>query len=139
MEHRWGDRRRVTLPVRIRRLGHKSAVGWLTDISLSGAYVRTTAALSLVSRIHVEVDARGAGNTGPRQLRLQGRVVRHGAAGVGIEWVEFASETLCEILRIATSTHQHRTDQTVEAAQDQGPGMLTMHSVACERMLCITP
>ncbi len=139
MEHRWGDRRRLTLRVRIRRRGHNSAIGWLTDISLSGAYVRTTAALSLVSRIHVEVDARTADDTRPRPLRLQGRVVRHGPAGMGIEWEEFASETLNEILRIATPTHQQRTAHKVEAAQVQVSWSLTMQGMACKKMSCVAP
>jgi hypothetical protein len=139
MEHRWGDRRRVTLRVRIRRRGQNSAIGWLTDISLSGAYVQTSAGLPLVSQIQVAVDERGAGNLVLQPLRLRGRIVRHGPAGVGVEWEEFASETLDQILRIATSAHRHRTALRVEAAQDQGPRTATMHRMACSKMLCIAP
>jgi PilZ domain len=84
----------VTLRVRIRRRGQNSAIGWLTDVSLSGAYVQTSAPLSLVSRIHVAVDQRGTGNLALRSLRLRGRIVRHGPGGVGVEWEEFASEIL---------------------------------------------
>jgi hypothetical protein len=71
--------------------------------------------------------------------RLQGRVVRHGLAGIGVEWEDFASETLCEILRIASPNHPHRAAQTVEAAQDQGPWMLTMRSTTIQKLRCIEP
>ena len=126
MEHRWGRRRQVTLRVRIGGPGHHSALGRLTNISLSGGYVRTAAMPSLVSQMHVEIDAHRADNAG--HLRLQGRVVRHGLKGMGLEWEEFASETLCEILRIATPSHPD------SAAQRQRPRKI--RAIGCSQ--CIT-
>jgi PilZ domain len=139
MEHRWGDRRSVALRVRIRRRGQNPAIGWLTDISISGAYVHTSAALPLVSRIQVAVDECGAGNLALRPLRLLGRIVRHGPVGVGVEWEEFASETLDPILRIAMSIHRYRAAVRAETAQDQGSWTRPTHRMACRKMLCIAP
>jgi hypothetical protein len=100
MEHRWGARQRVRLGVRIGGPGVHPSIGWLTDLSLSGAYLRTTAALPcLAGQIHVELAGRQAGHSGQPPLGLLGRVVRHGTAGIGIEWDEFGSEVLCEVLR----------------------------------------
>ncbi len=105
MEHRWGRRRRLILRVRFLEAEHAVAMGWLTDVSLSGGYVTTTAGLAIMSQVTLEVDEHGTSSASSRSLRLQGRVVRHGPTGLGIEWEEFASETLIQTVRIATSIH----------------------------------
>jgi hypothetical protein len=132
MEHRWGDRRQVILRVRLYGPGELSAIGWLTDISLSGAYVKTMAALDSMSQIHIEVDEHSGGNTEAAPLQLQGRVVRHGSAGVGVEWEEFASGTLGDLVRIATSSPTRRTRQTPEGPQRLGVWTLAMSGVSNE-------
>jgi hypothetical protein len=117
MEHRWGARQRVRLGVRIRGPGLHLSIGWLTDLSLSGAYVHTTATLASASQIHVELAERYAGHTGQRHRGLPGRVVRHGPGGIGIEWDEFASEVLCGILQSATRPSKYggaSTDARIE-------------------------
>jgi len=58
MEHRWGDRQHVILGVRLYGPGQVCATGRLTDISLSGAYVRTTSRLAVMSQVTLEVDER---------------------------------------------------------------------------------
>lgn len=99
MEHRWGDRRRVILEVRLYGPGQIYTTGSLTDISLSGAYVRTTSRLAVMSQVTVEVDDHSIPSAAPRPLRLHGRVVRHGPTGIGVEWEEFASGKLSGIER----------------------------------------
>lgn len=121
MEHRWGDRRPVILRVRLDGPSQISASGWLMDVSISGAYVRTMAALATMSRINIEMDEHNSGHPGLGQLRLQGRVVRLAPMGIGVEWEEFASGTLGELVEIATSFHRHRVHHTHKGAQ--GPGL----------------
>jgi len=111
MEHRWGDRRQVILPIRLHGPDRTPALGWLTDISLSGAYVRTIAAVATMSQVDIEVAEHSSGIAKPGPLRLRGRVVRHGPIGMGVEWQEFASDTLGEVLRIAACI-PHRIDRT---------------------------
>ncbi len=95
MEHRWGKRRPLTARVRIFGPGQLCAIGWLTDISVSGTYVRTLATLATMSRIVIEVEGHHSGGGPSEPLQLRGRVVRQGPGGVGVEWEEFASWQIC--------------------------------------------
>jgi hypothetical protein len=121
MEHRWGDRRQVILSIRLYGSDRSAAIGLLTDISLSGAYVRTAFTPADLSQINIEVDEHDRGNTGPGPLQLQGRVVRHGPTGVGIEWKEFASASLGELVRIATCIHSADNQGSRTAAPSKLP------------------
>ena len=73
------------------------------DVSLSGGYVKTMATFSTLSPIHIEVDERQGGNSAAPPIQLRGHVIRHGAMGVGVEWEEFGSGMLGELVRIAIS------------------------------------
>jgi len=112
MEHRWGDRRKIILRVRLRGSGQATASGWLTDLSLSGAYVRTLAALAPMGQIEIELIERASSHHGHGPVQLQARVVRHGLTGIGVEWDEFASGAVGEILRNARSGQRHGASPT---------------------------
>jgi hypothetical protein len=60
--------------------------------------------------INIDVDERSTGHASAGPLRLQGRIVRHGPAGVGIVWEDFASERLAEMVRIAALIDRQRID-----------------------------
>jgi hypothetical protein len=139
MEHRWGHRWRVILPVRLDGTAQTAALGWLTDISLSGGYVRTAAALAIMSHIHIEVDESGGGATRLRPLLLQGRVARHGPAGIGVEWEEFATGRLGKIFRIAKLNHRHGIHQPFEVAPDAGWRTLPTHDTPHDADSCLEP
>jgi hypothetical protein len=138
MEHRWGARRQVILRIRLYGPDRTSAIGWLTDISLSGAYVRTMAAVATMSQVDIEVAERSSGNAEAGPLRLQGRVVRHGPMGVGVEWQEFASGALGEVLQIAACI-PHQIDQTREGAPGSGVWSHEMYGMSDERLSGIEP
>jgi hypothetical protein len=74
-----------------------------------------------------------------RPLPLQGRVVRHGSTGVGVEWEEFASETLDEIVQIATSIPPHPIDMTLEGARSLEFWTLAIAGVSNEKLRVIEP
>jgi hypothetical protein len=120
MEHRWGRRRRVILPVRLGESGQTTTMGWLTDISLSGGYVKTLPGPALLAQVSVEVGEPDDGGSWLRPLQLRGRVVRRGPTGIGIEWEEFASETLARIVRIATPAREPGFAASPDEAPDQG-------------------
>lgn len=105
MEHRWGQRQQLILRVRLSGTC-PAATGWLTDISVSGAYVRTLARLSLMSQVNIQVEEPLGGKSRDLPPPLQGRIVRHGPTGLGIEWDNFASETLAQISRFAIPMHR---------------------------------
>lgn len=126
MEHRWGDRRKMMLRVRLYGPGPQSAIGRLMDVSLSGCYIKTMATLSTLIPIHIEVDERQGGNAAAAPMRLSGRVIRQGATGVGVEWEEFDSGTLGQLLRIAISIRPNRIARTPDVPQFRALWTLAM-------------
>ncbi len=123
MEHRWGDRRQVILRVLLRHPDQRCAAGRLTNISLSGAYVQTRSEFTVFSRIEVAFDAarHGLARLGP--MRLQGRIVRRGKSGMGIEWEEFSPEELGKIVRVAASISLRRPQMEQTRSQRRGHGL----------------
>ena len=110
MEHRWGERRELILRVRLCRRGRASIDAWLTNVSLSGAYVKTGAGSWDTSLIRIEVARLGA-SEGRKPLRLHARVVRQEPGGVGIEWESLQAADLAEILRLAALSEASGRDR----------------------------
>lgn len=96
MDHRWGHRVTVDISVRLICQPHAIGVGWLRDLSISGGFVRTTLAPSLLARIHI-VDALGADEDAEHE-ELEAHVVRRGRVGIGVEWTELAPAAVRRIL-----------------------------------------
>jgi hypothetical protein len=97
MEHRWGTRIAVHIPVRV-TAAYSSVVriGRLTNLSLSGAFI-TGFGFRPLSRIHVSVEY-------PLPLqrpveKLAAIVARVCEEGAGIVWCEFAPRTMLELMR----------------------------------------
>ncbi len=81
MEHRWGQRDEVAIPVRLRwQHRYGAAIGEITNISTSGAWVQTAAQMPLLAPI--EVDMRSVEG----RSRIEAYVVRRTSSGIGIEW-----------------------------------------------------
>jgi hypothetical protein len=81
MEHRWGQREDVSIPVRLRwRQRYGAATGEITNISASGAWIQTNARLPLLAPLEVDMLAAG----GPGSIAAY--VVRKSSGGYGIEW-----------------------------------------------------
>ena len=89
MEHRCGTRHEVDIAVYARSHGGVvSSVGWLRDISASGAFLVTT--LPIDPPAHVSLRVVDADGRFPS--RLEGHVIRRTPDGLGIEWAEYAPE-----------------------------------------------
>ena len=127
----------VILRVALSRPGHAPVRAWLINISLSGAYLATAGALPVLGSIEIHVDARTSAASGCGALRLPGRIVRHGPAGVGIEWEGLASETLSGILRIAAPAVRQRMDLT--RSQGRSPWTLVPSTSLVEGVGSIKP
>jgi len=130
MEHRWGVRRAVDLGVRICGEDETTAVGRLADISISGAYVRTSKTFGLTSRIYIEARANRSRAVVSEPLRLAGRVVRQEFMGIGIEWDDLGSEMLRRFMAHAMSMRRIGTGLTEERARDERCLVLMMHGLA---------
>lgn len=103
MEHRWGERLKVALPVRIHAACGLVGSGLVVNFSVSGALIATHLPVALLSQVHVIfTSGRGAAR---RPLRgadstFEGQVVRKNAAGFAVEWSDFGSE---EVVAFANS------------------------------------
>jgi hypothetical protein len=101
MEHRWGERIQVKLPVRV--MAHRFSVrdAWLADMSVSGALVKGNLDARLLSRIQVAL----ALPPRPKHesLVVEAYVARKYKDGFGIEWCEFAPGAIRELLSAVTA------------------------------------
>jgi hypothetical protein len=65
----------------------------LTDMSLSGAFVRTP--VQLLPLTPIRITWRRVGAPALRRSTLQAHVIRQSPDGLGIEWEEFAPRQVC--------------------------------------------
>lgn len=96
MEHRWGERVRVDLPVRITAHPFTVRHGRLTNLSVSGAMIKADFELRVLSRIQIVIEM-------PHKTRCEAPniaayVTRSTKGGVGIEWCEFSPGMVGELL-----------------------------------------
>jgi len=98
MEHRWGKRVIVHIPVQLTVAEpFFSCDGQVTDLSVSGARIVTSQPLRILSRIQVLIDA-SILPKGPAAT-LTAYVARHHTSGVAVEWCQFAPAAVADILR----------------------------------------
>jgi len=110
MEHRWGQRVGVDLPVRIAADPFPQRAGRLANLSASGAFIRTDAELRLLVRVVVVIE------TQPDSRReaptIPGYVARKLGDGVGIAWCEFAPLEITRILQSLTAPPRNRSEES---------------------------
>ncbi len=104
MEHRWGERVAVDIPVRLAGHPFSVRVGRLVNLSVSGAQIKAEFAWRLHSRIHAVLEL-------PQRSKheaptIDAYVTRKFRDGIGVEWCEFAPRAVRELLRSAT-THRY--------------------------------
>jgi hypothetical protein len=99
-EHRWGERVRVDIPVRVMAEGRDTAHCRLNNLSLSGALVRADHALAFPLLIDVHIDSTVQPGTACVVKACVSRKVAH---GVGIEWCNFAPPVVKDLLRSPTT------------------------------------
>jgi hypothetical protein len=98
LEHRWGERIRVNIPVRVETNQFTGANGCMQDLSLSGALMKSDSDLRLHTLIEVSI-AMPPPST--RTAVIKAHVSRKFKEGVGIEWYDFAPNIIRDLLRFA--------------------------------------
>lgn len=93
MEHRWGQRMAIKLPV---RCNDGELVSWMRDVSASGAFIETVPLVPIFSLLHVAFMVEGSMQSIPAY------VVRVCRDGLGVEWCTFAPQTIRALLMSAT-------------------------------------
>jgi hypothetical protein len=101
MEHRWGQRVGVDIPVRITGHPFSVRIGRLSNLSVSGAFIKADFDLRLLSRIQVAIEL-------PHRSRhdapiIAAYVARKNKDGIGVEWCEFAPPDVTRMLQSITA------------------------------------
>jgi hypothetical protein len=103
MEHRWGERIGADIPVRI--TGHPFTVrsGRLSNLSVSGAFIRVDVDVRPLARILVAIEL-------PHRTKydaptIPAFVARKLKDGIGIEWCEFKPPAICRLLQSFAARH----------------------------------
>ena len=99
MEHRWGIRTCLARPVRVRSSGALAAPAVLSDISVSGALLQTSAPFALHARLEVQLFPPGSGYSS-----VEATVVRIGRFGMGVEWTVLAPQSVQRLLSEAAES-----------------------------------
>jgi hypothetical protein len=126
MEHRWGKRVGVDIPVRI--TGHPFTVrtGRLSNLSVSGAFIRADVNVRPLSRILVAIEL-------PQRPKrdapmIPAFVARKLKDGIGIEWCEFKPPAIIRLLQSSTARHyRHKRDGRAPSAISRLSAPLLKH------------
>jgi hypothetical protein len=102
MEHRWGARIAVHIPVRVTATHLSMAsIGRITSLSLSGGFI-TGLGFRPLSRIHVSFEHPLLQRPAEKLAAFVARVCEDGA---GIVWCDFAPRSVAELVFAMTSPY----------------------------------
>ena len=107
MEHRWGRRIDVSLPVRLRaptELRESSA--HLANLSVSGGWIPGDIGVRQWCKIQVAFDLPVTMSPGPHSVNAF--VARQSPEGIGLEWCEHAPRVVTQLLHVLTSRSRPR-------------------------------
>ena len=114
MEHRWGERVRVDIPIRV--ILHPFSVrnARLADFSVSGACIKADFDLRVLSRIKVAIEL-------PHRSKHEAPTVgayvaRRLKDNIGIEWCEFAPPAVSRLLQTVAARPHTRLRKPEPAA-----------------------
>jgi hypothetical protein len=96
LEHRWGERVRVNLPVHVSAGALIEVEGCMNNLSLSGALMKADCELRLHSLIAVRIELPPPLS---RAVVVNAHVSRKLKQDVGIEWCEFGPTIVKDLLR----------------------------------------
>lgn len=102
MEHRLGTRMPISLPVKLHHPGKTPALGRMTNVSLSGAYVQTSVDLEPLACIEIgwkQLVPEPAAVEPAAVPCVAAFVTRVAADGVALEWLEFAPAVIRQLMR----------------------------------------
>ena len=122
MEHRLGTRMPVSLPVKLQHAAGTAAFGRMLNVSLSGAYVRTSVKLDPLASVGIACE--GAFSGAVSAPCITAFVTRVAADGVALEWFEFAPAVIRQLMRREQPQAKVRT-VTSTAAMRTSVGIVT--------------
>ena len=108
MEHRWGQRVQIDIPVVLRCDPYGVVPGRLENLSISGALVSTKLALPRFAQVELILEAPfAAEQPGERcMVRIRAYIVRRRKNSFGLEWIDMAPEAITALIRGAATAAQ---------------------------------
>jgi len=102
MEHRWGRRIVVDVPIQMAAVGNSLKSALLANLSVTGALIKADFRFRAPPRVRIVF----VSSVQPQQeaLSLAAYVARHNRHGIGVEWCELASPAVTALLRALTAT-----------------------------------
>jgi hypothetical protein len=99
MEHRWGQRLPCRAHVQLCAGDDITGAGRVRDVSSSGAFIETAIELPVYARVALVV----LGNeSATHTVEIHASVVRVASDGIGVEWCDTPSRSICEVLGCTT-------------------------------------
>jgi hypothetical protein len=106
MEHRWGERIVVDIPVQVSVPPLVIGTGRIVNISISGAWISGRFNLPPLARAFVVFDFSVGGVS--EALPIACFVARVREEGMGVEWRELAPQIVSDLMLFATGTNHAR-------------------------------
>jgi len=126
MEHRWGKRLAVDIPVRLSLPLLSAKRGRLTNVSLSGGFITTLVDVRILCRLLVAFE--GPWRSQHDAITVAAYVSRRGEHGFGVEWCEFAPAIVVELVKHASQAHSplsaHRDSPLITSRMAASGGLL---------------
>jgi hypothetical protein len=97
MEHRWGERIKVDIPVQIAAPPLSLRAARIANLSLSGACIKAEFELRALSRVEVVISL--PFKPGGDISRITAYVTRCNKTGIGVEWCEYAPPAVNELMQ----------------------------------------
>jgi hypothetical protein len=114
MEHRWGERIQVDIPVQVSAPPLILGSGRVRNISISGAFISGQFDLPPLARAFVVFEFAVAGEH--ERLPIACFVARVRADGIGVEWRELAPQIVSDLMLFAAAPEQPRSAAPAAAA-----------------------
>ena len=114
MEHRWGERIVVDIPVQVSVPPLVIGIGRITNISISGAWISGRFDLPPLARAVIVFDFSLGGVR--ESLPIACFVARVRAEGIGVEWRELAPQIVSDLMLFAAGTNHARQQEPVTPA-----------------------
>jgi hypothetical protein len=92
MEHRWGQRVKVDIPVWVQVAGGTAVPGRIFDLSISGAFIRAPCCSSELAPLQILLC----------EHAIDAHVVRIESMHLAVEWSQLGPEAVITLLRLAT-------------------------------------
>lgn len=114
MEHRWGQRIATSITARVSEVSGSSHLGRVTDLSVSGAFLRISLPMDVLNPIAIELLPPNQKRNG---LAVEAYVARRTENGVGVEWTELGSALVLQLLAASRRDATPATESPLPLAQ----------------------